>query len=205
MAKRCPSCGYQPIGPFTDNCPICAEPVRNVRSDPDRAGTFGFMPLWLRWFLAGAAAVVLCAAGCCGLGLWRMSGAIQDAGKMIEQAREKAEAERRARTVAVTAADLLKEFADDPDAADRKYQGKCLEIAGVVERRGKGADGVPFVILHGGDEKAQVKIECFFESAGPKEETRRERQTAPGQTVTVYGDYAGRVSHVQLRGCRLLP
>src|SRR5947199_18113 len=32
MAKRCPSCGYGPIGPFIDNCPICAEPVRNVRS-----------------------------------------------------------------------------------------------------------------------------------------------------------------------------
>ena len=32
MAKACPSCGYSPIGPFTDNCPICGEPVRNVRS-----------------------------------------------------------------------------------------------------------------------------------------------------------------------------
>jgi hypothetical protein len=39
MSKTCPSCGYQPIGPFTDNCPICAEPVRNVRSD--NAGGFG--------------------------------------------------------------------------------------------------------------------------------------------------------------------
>src|SRR5262245_56740900 len=33
MAKTCPSCGYNSIGPFTDNCPMCAEPVRNVRSD----------------------------------------------------------------------------------------------------------------------------------------------------------------------------
>ena len=38
MSKTCPSCGYRPIGPFTDNCPICAEPVRNVRSD--NAGGF---------------------------------------------------------------------------------------------------------------------------------------------------------------------
>src|SRR5438309_2106809 len=33
MAKTCPSCGYSAIGPFTDNCPICAEPVRHVGSD----------------------------------------------------------------------------------------------------------------------------------------------------------------------------
>src|SRR5437879_1758959 len=33
MAKTCPSCGFGPIGPFSDNCPMCAEPVRNVHSD----------------------------------------------------------------------------------------------------------------------------------------------------------------------------
>jgi hypothetical protein len=38
MAKTCPSCGYSPIGPFTDNCPICAEPVRSVSSDAARGG-----------------------------------------------------------------------------------------------------------------------------------------------------------------------
>jgi hypothetical protein len=41
MAKTCPSCGYSPIGPFTDNCPICAEPVRSVYSDEARGGAFG--------------------------------------------------------------------------------------------------------------------------------------------------------------------
>ncbi|HEV3385285.1 MAG TPA: hypothetical protein VG097_10730, partial [Gemmata sp.] len=38
MAKTCPSCGYNPIGPFIDNCPVCAEPVRNVCSDNRRSG-----------------------------------------------------------------------------------------------------------------------------------------------------------------------
>ena len=32
MAKTCPSCGYSPIGPFTENCPLCGDPVRGVRS-----------------------------------------------------------------------------------------------------------------------------------------------------------------------------
>jgi hypothetical protein len=33
MSRTCPSCGYFPIGPFIDNCPICAEPIRGARSD----------------------------------------------------------------------------------------------------------------------------------------------------------------------------
>src|SRR5207253_933252 len=28
MARTCTSCGYNPIGPFTDNCPLCGESVR---------------------------------------------------------------------------------------------------------------------------------------------------------------------------------
>src|SRR5207253_9321963 len=135
-----PGCGYNQIGPFTDNCPICAEPVRNVRSD-----TAGFawrlnLPVWLRWVLGGVLAVVLCVAGCCGLGMWSLNRMMRDAQKAIEKAQADAEAARKARTVVVAAAQLLQEFQDDPAAADRKYKGKHLEISGVVERVGGGGD-----------------------------------------------------------------
>src|ERR671917_453510 len=100
MAKRCPSCGYGPIGPFIDNCPICAEPVRNVRSGG--GGWGGRFPPVLKWLLIGGAAVVLGVAGCCGLGMWRMGVAIQDAQRQAEQMRAEEEARRRERTVAVT-------------------------------------------------------------------------------------------------------
>src|SRR5262249_23100390 len=107
MAKKCPSCGYGPIGPYIDNCPICAEPVRGFRGEG--AGPGG-LPSWLWWVLGGAAVVVLGAGGCCGLGMWRLSTAVKDAQMMMEQARADAEADRRARTVVVDAAQLLKEF-----------------------------------------------------------------------------------------------
>jgi hypothetical protein len=201
MAKTCPSCGYSPIGPFTDNCPLCAEPVRNVRSD--RTGRAGGFPPWLRWILIGAAATVLGVAGCCGLGLWRFGTAIQDARKAMEQAQADAEAERQARTVVVAAGDLLKEFQDDPAAADRKYKGKYLEVRGVVERRGKRGASGPFVILHGGDDKAPLKIECFFGYLDEEDEIENKR-LAKGQKLTVRGEYGGRVSHIQLQGCALV-
>ena len=199
MAKRCPSCGYSPIGPFTDNCPICAEPVRNVRSDSTGFGGTG----WLRWVLGGLLVAVLGVGGCCGLGIWRMGTAIQEAQKAMERAKADAEAERQARTVVVDAAQLLQEFQGDAAAADRKYRGKYLELSGVVERAGTDGSGAPFAILHAGDEDAKLKIECFFEPRGEADEARIKR-LGKGKTITVRGEYDGRVSNLQVRDCVLV-
>lgn len=55
MARTCPGCGYGPIGPFTDNCPICAAPVRTVR-DNDYLGAQGWPPLLVGgWIVVGVA------------------------------------------------------------------------------------------------------------------------------------------------------
>jgi hypothetical protein len=202
MAKRCPACGYEPIGPFTDNCPICAEPVRNVRSGGGRYGRVGGWPPVLTWVLVGVLAVVVLVGGCCGIGIWRAGNMMQNMQQQVQEAQAQAEADRKARTVAVNAADLLAEFKADPDVADKKYDGKYLELTGTVERTGRGKEGT-FVVLHGGDEAAKVKVECFFDMADRPEEGRILR-LKPGQTVTVRGEYDGQVSNVQLRECELV-
>lgn len=201
MAKTCPGCGYQPIGPFTDNCPICAEPVRNVRSGTGSAGSLGRSSL-VRWLVGGALVVALGVAGCCGLGAWRLNLAVKDAQEAAEQARANAEADRRARTVVVGAAQMLQEF-ENATEADQKYRGKCLELSGVVERVGRDRNEMLFIILHAGDESAKLKIECFFDPADRPDEVRIE-QLVKGQAVTVRGEYGGRVSHVQLQDCVLV-
>ncbi len=201
MAKTCPSCGYSPIGPFTDNCPICAEPVRNVRSGGRRGGGGGMAPV-VRWLLIAGVAFVLGVAGCCGLGMWQMNRAVKDAQQAMEEEQKRMEEERKARTVVVPAAQLLKEFQDDPAAADLKYKGKYLEVSGVVERAGRQGGHTPFVVLHGGDEQSKVKIECFFFPEDDEDEAKIAR-LGKGQAVTVRGEYDGRVSNVQLRDCVL--
>lgn len=206
MAKTCPSCGYNPIGPFTDNCPICAEPVRNVRSGGGTrtggGGGGGGMSPVLRGLLIGGLVIVVGSISCCGVGAWRAGVAMKDIAKQMEEAQQKAEAERKARTVAVPARVLLHEFEADPAAADAKYKGKRLEVSGVVERVGRDGDDTRFAILHGGDETAKLRIECFFDPADPDEEDRIDRLTK-GQAVVVRGEYAGRVSNVKVRGCTL--
>jgi hypothetical protein len=185
---------------------MCAEPVRNVRSDTAGFRLANMSPV-LRWVLGGAVVVTLCVVGCCGLGMWRLSTVFQDAQKMMEQAMEQAksdaEADRRARTVVVSAADLLQEFRDDPESADRKYAGKYLEISGVVQRIGQGRHETSFLILTGGDEKGKLKIECFFDMADKKEEAQIKRLDK-GQSITVRGEYDRQVSNVQVRECVLV-
>jgi hypothetical protein len=105
--------------------------------------------------------------------------------------------------VVIAAAQLLQEFQNDPAAADDKYRGKCLELTGVVEREGQGRDGIPFVILHAGDDNARLKIECYFDVAD-EEDAIRFVKLGKGQTITLRGEYQGQVANVQLRECSLI-
>ena len=142
-------------------------------------------------------------AGCCGLGAWGVNRAAKNAQEEFERARADAEAERQARTVVVPAAQLLTEFQTDPAAADQKYRGKYLEVSGVVDRTGKQGGHTPFVVLHGGDERPNLRVECFFYFEDEENEGRIERLDK-GRPVTVRGEYDGRVSNVQLRECVLV-
>jgi hypothetical protein len=200
MAKTCPSCGYNPIGPFTDNCPMCAEPVRNVRSD-----NRGFARPSNRQYLlviAAVLSVVLLVAGYWLFGVRSRGLAINDARKASERAKAEYEASRRARTLVVAAAQLLQEFQTNPDS-ERKYQGKYLEIFGFVERVGTDGDDTPFIVMNANDEKVTIKIECFFDDASKEDEDLIKR-LRKSQTITVRGEYSGRVSNLHVRDCVLV-
>jgi len=185
--------------PFIDNCPMCAEPVRggSCRGGGGRGGQGSLSPL-ARWVIGGLFVGLLVVAGRWG---FRGDAGINDQ-QAVERAKADAEAERRARTVVISVSRLLREFQNDP-RADQKYRGKYLELIGVVERSGKDREDIPFVILTAGDEKAELKIECFFDAADEENETRIQRLRR-GQEVTVRGEYTGRISHLQIRDCVLV-
>ena len=199
MARYCRSCKYGPVGPYVDNCPICAEPLRGGRREfgSGGGGGGGGTPGWVRWLLGSLLVSALSVAGFCGLGAWQMGNAMRDTQQQGLQAQAQFEAERQARTVLVSAADLLRDFQGDAAAAERKYRGKYLQVSGTVERSDL-VRGEQFVILHAGDEAVPVKVECFFY------DLHTGRLPEKGQTITVRGEYEGRISHVQLRQCVLV-
>jgi hypothetical protein len=178
--------------------------VRNVRSGGGGGGYgFGRPSNLMKWILGGVAVAFLGVAGCCGLSMWKFGNAIENAQKEMERQKAAMEADRKARTVVVSAAELLKEFQADPDTVDKKYLGKYLEITGVVENSGIGRFNAPFVVVHGGDENAKFKIECFFDIVANHQVDARVRRLAKGQSITLRGEYDGRVTNVQLRECVL--
>jgi hypothetical protein len=198
MAKRCPSCGYGPIGPFSDNCPICAEPVRNVRS---RDGIFGTTAI--RWILGGVVVATLAIGGCCGIGMWQFRNAVNDMQANLANVRAEIEADRQNRKIVVSAAELLREFEEESNAADLKYVGKYLEVTGVVERVGRGKYDTPFAIVYGGIEKAKLRIECFFDMYEVGDD-RRLGSMRKDQPITFRGEYDGIISNIQIRECVLV-
>lgn len=195
MAKTCSSCGYQPIGPFTDNCPLGAEPVQ---SGFERRHASGRSPaVW--WALIGAAVL---------RGILRIRAVARGPGRQRRQERD-----RTARS----------ERGSGPEGTDRN--GPRVATAARVPGRSRHGrpevppqvpgdlrcggthrrppSAVPFVILHAGDEGSKLRIECFFDFAD-EECGARIGRLSKGQTVTVCGEYSGQISNVQVWGCALM-
>jgi hypothetical protein len=66
-STRCRECGYGPIGPFADNCPICAASVRGEDGD-GRASAGSGTTFWERVPIpsaAGAIAIIVLSAWLC--------------------------------------------------------------------------------------------------------------------------------------------
>jgi hypothetical protein len=88
-STSCPECGYQPIGPYTDNCPICAASVRMEEDDTSGAGERSgetrqqFPPMMIvGWVVIGCVSYwlfsrdfswLLLMAGSCGAAWWLVS------------------------------------------------------------------------------------------------------------------------------------
>lgn len=152
------------------------------------------------WIIGGVVALVLCVAVCCGGGFIMMGRGVQN----VQREMERLEADRRARTVTVEAGQFLQEFDANPNAADRRYDGKYVEVTGVVDRVGQDRGDAPYILLRGAAGKPGRRIECRFDISDEDEEARVLR-LRPGMQVTVQGEYDGQFENiVQLSECVLL-
>jgi hypothetical protein len=152
--------------------------------------------LW--WVFGGLLVAMLGMGACCGVGMWWFGTEVD------ELKRQQAVlADRRARAVVIPASQLIQEVQGNTEAAEQKYARKYLEVTGVVERTGKDDNGIRFAILHGGDANAKIKIECYFDFINEHGEIPVPK-LEEGQTVTLRGEFRGRISHIQIRECEVL-
>jgi hypothetical protein len=101
-------------------------------------------------------------------------------------------------SVKVSAAELFKEYKADWKAAAAKYQGKILEVSGIVERTGNDSAGSLYVNLKGQENLGGVQ--CFFSKPHSEEASR----VKPGQNLTLKGRCTVYVINVVLEECAVV-
>jgi hypothetical protein len=94
--------------------------------------------------------------------------------------------------IALTAAQLSKEYAADEKAANAKYLNKAIEVSGMVSEVDKNQDGGLMVILDTGD--PMTGVQCTMRDKGVT--------VNKGQTVTLKGFCSGSgITGVTLTDC----
>jgi hypothetical protein len=103
--------------------------------------------------------------------------------------------------VAVSAAQLTRDYAGDEKAADAKYREKCLVVEGTVRERKEGK--ALEVVLEGFDEKSLFPLRVVADATGRKREFAGLKK---GDRVKVRGECGGNfLGEVRVAGARLVP
>ncbi|GMV21084.1 MAG: hypothetical protein AMXMBFR57_10330 [Acidimicrobiia bacterium] len=96
----------------------------------------------------------------------------------------------------LSAADLVKAFTADPDAARRRFVGEAIEVSGVVRVLPENVAQSRQFQLHAGDTDPQVQISLHEDRAEAIAKTLN-----PGQRLTLRCFCEGLSTHVQLKSC----
>jgi len=92
--------------------------------------------------------------------------------------------------IKIPAEELYGEYKADHVKADQKYQGKIVEVTGVVDQTGTDVGEHPFINLKGQEHLSGVQ--CFF----LKRYAEKAAQLKSGQTVTIRGKCTVYIMHV---------
>ena len=93
----------------------------------------------------------------------------------------------------VTSTELFAAYQADEAAANQKYNGKIVEVTGVVKETKKSEAGIPTVVLESGDMMFGVMCEL--------QTTENASNFAPGQQVSLKGECTGLLMDVVLTRC----
>ena len=100
-------------------------------------------------------------------------------------------------TVSITAPQLYAEYQTNGIAAEQMYEGKVLEITGVVRSSGEDITGTPYVILASG---GLGGIQCLFAD----DQINQLAQLSTGQPITLRGKVDGLLIYVFVHGCAIV-
>ncbi len=100
--------------------------------------------------------------------------------------------------IKISAAALYQDYRDNEIAADIKYKGQLLEIAGIIDNIGDDILGTPYVSLRTG-QYSIAGVQCMFKTS----DRPALAKLSKGQSVTIRGTGDGYLFSVLVRGSSL--
>lgn len=102
--------------------------------------------------------------------------------------------------ISITSYELSKAYSDNGVSAEAKYEGKLVEVSGVITNIDKDITGEPFVSLKG-TEYNLFGVQCMFGRGNDSDLI----DLSKGQSVTLAGRVSGEmIGNVLVRGCTLV-
>lgn len=99
----------------------------------------------------------------------------------------------------VEAVALIKAFSDNRLAAEEKFQGKTIVVAGTIDKVGNSVGGQPYVVLAG--QSPLSFVQCVFDPAN----ATTLAQLKPGAPITIRGVLDGKVVGLMMSACSIVP
>ena len=102
-------------------------------------------------------------------------------------------------TTIMSAQSLYRAYERNEIAADAKWEGKCVEVFGTIEKIGKDILGNPYVSLTWKG-AALFGVQCFFRN----EDVSQLLSFGRGDGVVIAGWCAGKMGNVILKNCQIV-
>lgn len=111
-------------------------------------------------------------------------------------------AEKEAKPIQVTAVKIAAEYTADADAADKKYQGKTIEVEGIIESVDTIDIGGPSIAVSLATKEPIMVVQCMM--AGDPGKVANKEKLTKGRAVLIRGRCDGGSGNVLLRECVLV-
>lgn len=102
--------------------------------------------------------------------------------------------------IKVSAVSLSQQYDDNKVAADAKYEGKLVEVSGVIDNIGKDITDTPYVSLKGRT-NSLFGVQCMF----PRADETQLADLSKGKSITLQGRVSGElIGNVVVRECKII-
>lgn len=133
------------------------------------------------------------------IGLALMGGLVS-AGMQAQDKKIASEVATAVNVQQISVDQLLSEYKSNEVAADQKFKGKVLEIAGTVNSIGKDIGNDPYITLKSGENFDFRGVQCYFD----KSQESQLANISKGQQITIRGMCSGLLGNVQIKKAQIV-